>query len=463
MSLGEGEMGGRGGAARSRRFVVAASVVVGLFAIAATLFAVAETRRLESNVREAVGDMMTSIRLVAELETEVEKRRALVGYHIAADTPREMEPIDGELADASARIKARIHGYGPWIDVPGEQGSWERARRALESLDEVLERAVAFSRQNRDDDARQVMDRSKVQFASAKADLDDVIALNDRGAAEGLLTFTTIRRRLVAALVGIGLLAVMGIFLLARWSMRQIALREQEMTLNARRLEARNRELDAFAGRVAHDIRGDLAAIVLAMASLADRVPKEDRGMQVLRRGTRKMEALVDDLLTLARVEAMVPGRCDPAAVVAQVAEDLGPRIAADTGQLRVSVAPAVVACSEGLLRQVVTNLVDNAVKYRRADVAPEVEISGAPAAGGYDLRVTDNGVGISPDDSGRVFEPLYRSARTSDLPGTGLGLSIVKRVADASRGTLSLVSRLGQGSTFVLRLPLADGRDRGA
>jgi hypothetical protein len=161
MRLGAGEMGGGGGAARSRRFVVAASVVVALGAVAATLLAVGATRRLEANVREAVGDMMTSVRLVAELETEVEKRRALVGYHIAADTPREMAPIDQELADASARIEARIRGYGPWIDLPGEQGSWERARRALESLDEVLERAIAFSRQNRDDEASRVMERSK--------------------------------------------------------------------------------------------------------------------------------------------------------------------------------------------------------------------------------------------------------------------------------------------------------------
>jgi signal transduction histidine kinase len=441
---------------QSRRFIATAFVLLGAGAIGATLFAVLQTRRLESNVRSAVGDMMTSIRLVAELENDVEKRRALVSDHIAAKTAEEMAALDAQLAAASSKIAARIRGYSPWIDVPGEAGSWERARQDLAVLDKHFERALVLSRENRDDEARRVMDGTDAHLASAEADLDEVISLNDRGATEGLMRFSTIRHRLVLTLFGIGLCAVSGLFLLGRWALAQIALREREMTLNAERLQARNQELDAFAGRVAHDIRGDLAAINLAMVPLADHVPRDDRSLQILKRGTRRMEALVNDLLTLARLEAAGRGRCDPAAVVAEVVEDLGPRIAADTGKLRVSVEHADVACNEGLLRQAVTNLVDNAVKYRRPDVAPEVTIAGSPKDGGYDLRVTDNGQGMSREDASRVFEPLYRAPRTMDIPGTGLGLSIVSRVAAASQGSLSVDSRLGEGTTFVMHLPLA-------
>jgi signal transduction histidine kinase len=174
------------------------------------------------------------------------------------------------------------------------------------------------------------------------------------------------------------------------------------------------------------------------------------------------MEALVDDLLALARVESQVAGRCDPAAVVKEVEVDFAPRIAAEKGALRVSVHPAEVSCSEGLLRQAVTNLLDNAVKYHRPDAAPEVEISGAPSNGSYDLTVTDNGIGMSAQETQQVAQPYYRSPRSQDRPGIGLGLSIVSRVAEASGGKLSVQSNLGHGSTFVVRLPLAKGGELG-
>jgi two-component system phosphate regulon sensor histidine kinase PhoR len=167
------------------------------------------------------------------------------------------------------------------------------------------------------------------------------------------------------------------------------------------------------------------------------------------------MDALVDDLLALARVETLAHGRCDPAAVVAGVAQDVGPRVEAERGELRISVDHAEVACSEGLLRQAVTNLIENALKYHRPAIAPEVEISGARVDGGYDLRVSDNGVGMSKDEAAHAFEPFYRSPRMRDRPGTGLGLSIVNRVAEASGGTLSVHSDVGQGSMFVVHLPL--------
>jgi signal transduction histidine kinase len=174
------------------------------------------------------------------------------------------------------------------------------------------------------------------------------------------------------------------------------------------------------------------------------------------------METLVHDLLTLARVESQARGQCDPAAVVAEVEADFAPRIAAEKGAVRVSVNHAAVSCSEGLLRQALTNLLENAVKYHRAEAAPEVEIVGAAVDGSYDLTVSDNGVGMSAEETTHVSQPFYRSPRTQDRPGTGLGLSIVNRVAEASGGKLSVVSSLGRGSTFIVRLPLVKASDLG-
>ena len=101
-------------------------------------------------------------------------------------------------------------------------------------------------------------------------------------------------------------------------------------------------------------------------------------------------------------------------------------------------------------------NLADNAVKYRRDEVAPEIVMVGRIVGGRYELRVSDNGVGMAPDDARRLFEPFYRAVRTRDRPGTGLGMSIVKRIVEATGGSVSVDSQLGRGTTVVVALPLA-------
>jgi signal transduction histidine kinase len=123
---------------------------------------------------------------------------------------------------------------------------------------------------------------------------------------------------------------------------------------------------------------------------------------------------------------------------------------------LVIDVQHAQVRCSEGLLRQVMWNLADNAMKYGRAEVRTRVEVCGRATDDRYVLSVRDNGVGISPDETCRVFEPFYRAEGGKGQPGTGLGLSIVKRAVEANGGTVSVTSEIGAGSMFVARLPLA-------
>jgi signal transduction histidine kinase len=104
----------------------------------------------------------------------------------------------------------------------------------------------------------------------------------------------------------------------------------------------------------------------------------------------------------------------------------------------------------------VVWNLADNAMKYRRTDVPPHVEISGRTYGRTYELAVRDNGIGISHEEAKMVFEPFFRASSGKSEPGTGLGLSIVKRAIEASGGKISVTSEPGSGSEFVARLPIA-------
>ncbi|HXJ22331.1 MAG TPA: ATP-binding protein [Polyangia bacterium] len=436
--------------------ITLAFLAVGIGALAITLVAMGQSRRLMTGAREVAASSLTSVRLLGHLDADLQKRRILVDDHIFAKAPSEMKELDAQILAIDEEIRATSRMYDRWTNWPQEREIWARTQSDLAALDAPTARVLALSRQNRDVEAREVMSQVSVEWAQVGEDLEALIALNDRGAADSLARMSVIGRHLNELLLGLGLAGLLATLAAGRWASRQVARREAKVATHTQGLEARNRELDAFAGRVAHDVRGPLTTLKLAMPALGAKLPKDDRTLELLGRGIGRMESLVEDLLTLARVESQATGNCDPAAVVAEVEADFAPRIAAENGALRVAVHHADVSCSGGLLRQAVTNLVENAVKYHRPEAAPEVEISGAPSDGSYDLRVTDNGVGMSAEEAEHVAQPFYRSPRTQDRPGTGLGLSIVRRVAEASGGKLSVQSWLGRGSTFVVRLPLA-------
>jgi signal transduction histidine kinase len=286
----------------------------------------------------------------------------------------------------------------------------------------------------------------------------DALTRVNRAAADAVVARVTHLQRsatqLLAVLAVFGALLTLAIGVLAMRAMRRWDAVQRGYT---DALTETNRNLEAFAGRVAHDLKGPLTTATLTTSRLARSAPGQDAAIAMLRRSIARMQALIDDLLELARMQATSqPAECDPAAVVAQVREDLAAREGEADVEIVTQVEPATVRCREGLLRQAVWNLAENAIKYRRAEERAHVEVSGHAAEAVYELSVRDNGVGMSPDDARQAFDPFYRAARTKEAPGLGLGLSIVKRVVEASGGAMSVDSELGRGSTFVMRLPLA-------
>jgi signal transduction histidine kinase len=250
--------------------------------------------------------------------------------------------------------------------------------------------------------------------------------------------------------------------ILGRRAIRRITSYEEQIVGYARALEERNRELDAFAGRLAHDLLSPVASLKLSADLLsqpegaAPAIGGHQHARDRLRRSIEQMTTMIEDLLAFARADtAAHSASSDPAAVVAKVGDDFLLRFGGKAS-LYAHVEPALVAYREGLLRQVLWNLVENGVKYRRDEVDAEIAVSGHAAAGWYELRVSDNGPGVLPEDAPHIFEPLYRADPTRHIPGSGLGLSIVKRIVEAGGGRISLQSQPGHGTTFVLRLPLA-------
>jgi PAS domain S-box-containing protein len=218
-----------------------------------------------------------------------------------------------------------------------------------------------------------------------------------------------------------------------------------------------------FVATVSHDLRAPLTFMrgytaMLPMVGELDDKQREyvDRILQ----GVGQMRELIDDLLDLGRIEAGVGLErkpCHLGAILVEAVDSMRARAAAKGLTLRLEPAKgtAVIAGDAALLRQAVSNLVDNAIKYTPSNgiVTVGLSIRNAHAV----IHVADTGIGIALDDQVRLFEKFHRIKRrdTKDVPGTGLGLAIVKSIVERHGGKVWMESELDKGSTFYIDLPL--------
>ena len=227
-----------------------------------------------------------------------------------------------------------------------------------------------------------------------------------------------------------------------------------------RRVESVRRD---FVANVSHELKTPLGAIGLLAETMAsaDDVVVVRRLAEQLVRETDRLGCIVDDLLDLSLIEAQAARNRQPMPVrvlVEEAVERLSPLAVAQGVPLRCEVLPdeVIVVCDPVQLVSAITNLLDNALKYSEAgeEVVVSVQARDAQAV----VLVRDHGIGIPTRDLERIFERFYRvdRARSRATGGTGLGLSIVRHVAEAHGGDVTVNSTEGEGSTFVLALPLA-------
>jgi two-component system phosphate regulon sensor histidine kinase PhoR len=227
-----------------------------------------------------------------------------------------------------------------------------------------------------------------------------------------------------------------------------------------KRLEAIKRD---FVANVSHELRTPLAAIKGYSETLLDGgVDDEQTSREFLRvidRHATRMSRLIDDLLTLSRLEsqqmAIVPTPVDLSELLSSTEKSFR-KHAGDKGvALSAEIPDALppVSGDRDRLEQVVVNLLDNAIKY-----TPEggsVIVRATSESGAIKVEVIDTGIGIPKADMPRIFERFYRvdKARSRDLGGTGLGLAIVKHILQGHNGTLNVESSPGVGTTFSFTL----------
>jgi two-component system phosphate regulon sensor histidine kinase PhoR len=224
-----------------------------------------------------------------------------------------------------------------------------------------------------------------------------------------------------------------------------------------------------FVANVSHELKTPLSSIKAYTETLLGGARNDpvhcEKFLQRIDEQASRLHELIMDMLSLARIEsaqsplelASVP----VAPAVKRCLADYEPQAAARRVRLETSVSDGeheniVIRGDEEALRQILSNLVDNAIKYTPAGGAVTVacRLDGAMAV----IEVADTGVGIAAEHHGRLFERFYRvdKARSRELGGTGLGLSIVKHLAQAHGGTVAVESQVGHGSRFTVKLPLA-------
>ena len=231
------------------------------------------------------------------------------------------------------------------------------------------------------------------------------------------------------------------------------------------RLERLERVRQEFLSNVSHELRTPLTAILAFVESLEDGAAEDPetsrRFLSIIRRNSERMRDLINDILELSAIEAgtvsVEPAPLCLASHVQDCFTSLGARASERQVELRNEVPPEVfIQADARRLEQMLTNLVDNAIKFNREGGAV---IVGHERTGGRDrIHVSDKGEGIPAEHLVRIFERFYRvdRARSRALGGTGLGLAIVKHLARAHGGEATVRSAPGEGSTFTIELPVA-------
>lgn len=430
------------------RWVILAGVVL---SIALFLACEVATRRAYDASLEQLGTVIDnttpSVLHLIEVRRTIQNvyRDILLAGPELLDEPNELRR---RFDAATPVIDAHVRAYRELPALPAELHLRASLGGAIAALRQSEERLLAAPDEPA---ARDVINRELVPASrDVLATTDAILSLNAQETATAAREIEAAHRRAddlsrVLMLGLIGTLVAVGAFAF-------VVVGRAERTL-CRRVD----ELDAFAGRVAHDLKGPLQPAVLAISVLRGErlTPRGEDTLQRLERSVARAAGLVDGLLAFARAAARPePGARARVDVVALELEPALQHLAAEErAALDLDVAPRLeVATSATVVGSIVENLARNALLHLGSSETRRVRVVARARDRAVDLEVIDTGPGIPADLARRLFRPFERGSERAG--GSGLGLATVKRLVEAHGGVVSFTTQVGAGSTFRVRLP---------
>jgi PAS domain S-box-containing protein len=242
---------------------------------------------------------------------------------------------------------------------------------------------------------------------------------------------------------------------------------EQELRAALEKEKELNELKSRFSSMVSHEFRTPLA-VILSSTGLLERYSqrmseeKKQEHLAQIQTQVQRLVGLLDDVLTLSRAEtidiSVTAETLDLNALCEEVVAEIQQTTAKHQINLAVSGQPQTVSMDVKLIRQAITNLLTNAVKYSPGGGTVTVDL--VYEQPNVRIRIQDEGIGIPEADQIRLFERFHRAQNVGSISGTGLGLAIVKRAVDAHGGHINVESEAGVGTAFTLRIPIQPGKE---
>ena len=241
----------------------------------------------------------------------------------------------------------------------------------------------------------------------------------------------------------------------------------KELQKHAQELERSNRELQSFAYAASHDLQEPLRKIRTFSDRFQSRFEDQldERGRSYLTRmetAAARMQTLIEGLLSFSRVttKANAYQLTDIKEILYETLDDLEAKIEETEADIIIADKLPVLEADPTQIRQLFQNLIGNALKFQRPQVAPQIFIQARwlpdeDAPHFCEIDVCDNGIGIEPEYESRIFGMFQRLHSRQQFDGTGLGLAICQRIVERHHGTILVQSELGEGSQFTIQLPL--------
>jgi signal transduction histidine kinase len=418
---------------------------------------------LESGPRELMPDVLRIANGVAEL-LDFTEEEVVVSRHVALRLKSDPTPV-------RARMRASV------LAVDDDETNRDILSRQLQRLGFDVTTSQSGS------EALDLLERSRFDIALVDFMMPEMDGLDVLEAIKGNPDISNIPVIIISALddlSGVSRCIQRGaddylfkpfepVLLSARISaaLERTRLREQErertkeLEQMSQELQRSNEDLKRFACAASHDLQAPLRTITTHLQLLERRVGKrmESADLELLRfpvQAAMRMSQLIKDLLIYSQVstENREIGLVSCNDVLASTLEDLGSAIAESHATVTHDPLPTVLA-DPVQLRQLLLNLIGNAIKYR-GERPPCIHVGARREFACWHFTVSDNGVGIPPQYLSEVFN-LFKRLHGHDVPGTGLGLSICKRIMERLGGRIWVESKEGQGSVFHFTIPHED------